>query len=549
MFVSNTKAHITIIITSLLLCACNFSFIKTSPETKPTQPTANTPAIEQEKTAKQEPQVPQQNQANEDKKPTLSPPQADDLWQEIAASLHLERELQHPSVRDKINWYQSNQDYLNRVTERARPYLHYIVQELKARDMPVELALLPIIESAYQPFARSPRRASGIWQFMPATGKQFGLQQNWWYDGRRDIVASTDAALQYLQSLNQKFDGDWSLTLAAYNAGPGKINRALKRNRQIGKPTDYWSLTLPRETRRYVPNLMAIAEIVAHPQRYNIQLQAIANKAYFTAVDIKSQLDLATVAELTKLDMDTIYRLNPGFNSWATAPDGPHRLILPVELAESFEQNLNKLPTEQRMGWQRHKIRSGETLSHIATKYTTNVHALKESNRLKNNRIRAGHYLLIPVAKKPLQTYTLSQESRKYKGLKRSQDGQDFIYRIKRGDTLWDISRHYGISVAQLCRWNGIQRKTTLRLGQKLHIKINPSDETTALFKTAVLDTQSGLYKILYEVQDGDSLWRISRHFGVSIQQLRNWNNLTSGRFLQPGQSINVYTQKKPTGV
>ncbi len=547
MLVSNTNQLITIIITSLILGACNFSPIRSNPQGSTAKQVRHAPEqapehlyVDPNDVKKYKNQIDRQETANA---------LAENLWLEIANNLQFERNIKHPRVRDKIKWYARNQDYLDRVAERATPYLYHIVQQLKLRDMPLDLALLPIVESAYHPFAHSPSHASGIWQFIPGTGRQFGLKQNWWYDGRRDIVASTDAALTFLSKLNMQFNGDWPLAIASYNTGPRNVERAIKRNKKIGKPTDFWSLKLHRETRQYIPNLLAIAEIVAHPEKYNVKLKAIESKPYFVSVDTGSQLDLATVAELTGMEMDAIYTLNPGYSRWATDPDGPHRMLVPVEIANDFRSRLASLPKELRIRWQQHKIKNGETLSQIATRYSTNVSALKETNGLKNSRIRAGRSLLIPVSKRPLNVYTLSQDSRRYRGLKRGSDGQDYIYKVKRGDNLWDIGQHYGISVSQLCRWNGISKKSTLRLGQKLRIMINPQDDQPALLKTATTQTKNGLFKIDHKVRDGDSLWLISQRYGVSINQLRGWNNIRKGRYLQPGQSISIFTNKKPTGV
>ncbi len=554
MLILNTRKLIIIIIASLSLGACNFSPTKSTskqsiPEKKPVYVVHPSGKLSKSINSESLARIEKKKRALDFKlQETEETIQATNLWEVIASELEFERPINHPAVQEKIRWYKKNQEYLDRVADRATPYLHYIIHELKQNDLPIDLALLPIVESAYQPFAYSPSRASGLWQFMPATGKQFGLKQNWWYDGRRDIVASTNAAIKYLKQLNQQFNGDWPLTLAAYNAGPGNIQKAIRNNSKKGKPTDYWNLKLHRETRHYVPSLIALAEILVHEQKHNVQFKPISNQKYFQIVDIKNQIDLAIVSDMTKMDMDSIYQLNPGFNRWATAPNGPHRLLIPVNIADSFTQKLASLPESERLTWRKHKIKSGETLSQIAQIYRTNVHALKTTNRLKNSRIRAGKFLLIPTSKRSPESYTLSQDSRRYKGLKRSNDGNDYIYRIKRGDNLWDISRHYGVSVAQLCRWNGINRRSTLRLGQKLLIKIKPDQSSPNNIKIASKKSSNGLYKVDYEVQDGDSLWLISKQFGVSVKELKRWNNLANGRYLQPGQNINVYTDKKPTG-
>ncbi|MCH9049085.1 MAG: transglycosylase SLT domain-containing protein [Proteobacteria bacterium] len=279
----------------------------------------------------------------------------------MGSGLTLTRNISEKTTASKLAWFTRNQAYLDRVSGRAEPYLYYIVEELEKRNMPLDLALLPIVESAYNPFAYSRSRASGIWQFMPSTGRIYGLKQNWWYDGRRDIVAATGAALNYLQKLHQEFDGDWLLALAAYNSGEGNVGKAIRRNKKAGKPTDFFSLRLPRETRGYVPSLLAVAEIVSNPGKYKITLKPIANTRYFKQVDINSQIDLATAGELSELSIEELYTLNPGFNRWATDPEGPHRLLIPVDKVTAFENKLATLSSDERIKWQQHKIKKGES--------------------------------------------------------------------------------------------------------------------------------------------------------------------------------------------
>ena len=471
-----------------------------------------------------------------------------DAWKRIATGLQIPRDISEKTTASKLAWFARNQDYLDRVSERASPYLYYIVEELDKRDMPLDLALLPIVESAYNPFAYSRSRASGIWQFIPGTGKHYGLKQNWWYDGRRDIVAATDAALNYLQKLHNEFNGDWLLALAAYNSGEGNVAKAIRRNKKAGKPIDFFSLKLPRETRGYVPSLLAVAEIISNPKKYNVTIQAIENGQYFEQVNIISQIDLATAAELSELSIEELYTLNPGFNRWATDPKGPHRLLIPVDKAPAFETKLASLSSDDRIKWQQHKIQKGESLGRIATRYRTDVATLKQINRLKGNTIRTGHSLLIPTAQKPLKHYSLSLDNRRYKGLKRSGDGQRYVYTIKRGDNLWDIGRHYGISVKQLCAWNDISRKSILRPGKKLEIWVEEeTDKTAKVVHVAANKTSDGNSQhISYQVLEGDSLWLISQRFGVSVKQIKKWNNLAKIRYIKPGQFLDIYTGTAP---
>ncbi len=469
------------------------------------------------------------------------------VWVRIRKHLSLARHTDKTIVQDKMAWYERNQDYLDRVSQRATPYLYYVVSQLQKRHMPLDLALLPIIESAYHPFAYSPSRAAGIWQFIPSTGRLFGLKQNWWYDGRRDVVASTNAAPDYLQQLYGEFNNNWLLALAAYNSGKLNVSRAIAENRRHGRPTDFWSLHLPRETRGYVPSLLAVAALLAHPKKYGVHWTPISNQPYFAKVKIDGQIDLATVAKLAGMNIDDVYMLNAGFNRWATDPDGPFYLLLPVNKVQTFEQKLAEYPESERVSWRRHVIRRGETLGGIAHRYHTSIVALRRSNGLHGNFIRTGHSLLIPTSEKPLKYYTLSAFNRRYHGLKKAGRGEQYLYTVHRGDTLWDISHQYGVSIKSLCAWNGLRARSFLHPGQKLKLWIASSqhaigtasggNETVAV---SLKNGSSHSQTVNYTVKKGDSLWLISRHFGVSVSQLQNWNSLADDITLQPGQKLVV---------
>ena len=466
-----------------------------------------------------------------------------DIWARIRDNLTFARHEDNRAVKDRIAWYARNQEYLDRVAERATPYIYHIVKEREKRNMPLDLALLPIVESAYHPFAYSRSHASGIWQFIPGTGKIFGLKQNWWYDGRRDIVAATRAALDYLEKLHTRFKGDWELAIASYNSGELRVERAVKKNNNSNKKTDFFSLGLPRETRGYVPSLLAVAEIISNPEKYGLTLTPIPNRPYFSKVDIGGQLDLSTAANLVGLSMDEIYTLNPGFSRWATDPDGPHYLLVPVAKEQQFIQGLAAIPQEQRVGWTQHLIKRGETLGQIADKYKTSVAILKETNKIKTNLIRAGQSLLIPTSKQPVQHYTLSQDNRVYAGLKREGNGDKYVYTVRSGDNLWAIGKRYNVSISDLCNWNGITSRSILRPGQKLDLWTAGSGTRTQLASTnKIINTDYSRNEdghIHYTVKKGDSLWLISRQFGVTVAQLQEWNKLPNGKtILQPGQKL-----------
>jgi membrane-bound lytic murein transglycosylase D len=465
----------------------------------------------------------------------------DDLWARLRNGYRLEIP-DNPRIERELQWYASHTDYLARVQERAAPYFHFILEEAEKRGVPSEIALLPIVESAFKPFAYSPGRAAGLWQFIPSTGRHFGLEQNWWYDGRRDVVASTRAAFDYLSGMAEEFDGDWELALAGYNAGAGNVRRAIKRNTRQGKATDYWSLDLPKETMNYVPRLLAVAKIFNDPDAYGLDQPSLPNIPHFEIVDIESQLDLAMAAEMAGLSIEEIYQLNPGFNRWATAPGGPHRLALPVEKAELFSERLSGMEPEQRLQWKRYRIRPGDNLGSIARKNGTTVALLQQINKLKGNNIRAGKHLLIPVASQQMDSYSFSQQQRLAKTQNRERKGSKVIHRVRAGDTLWQIARSHNISHKALAKWNGMAPGDTLRLGQKLVIWTSESQPEEAVTLSSPLDQgpATGLSSVHYRVRKGDSLARIAQRFKVSVNDLRKWNPQPD-KYLQPGQRLRLY--------
>lgn len=393
--------------------------------------------------------------------------QTSDLWDRIRRGYQL-RVPDNRRVAHEISWIASHRDYLERVRRHARPYLYFIVEEVEKRGMPMELALLPVVESAFQPFAYSPGHASGLWQFIPSTGRMYGLKQDWWYDGRRDVVAATRAALDYLSSLAAQFDGDWELALASYNAGAGNVGRAIRNNRKQGKATDFWSLDLPRETEGYVPRLLAVAKVVASPESYGLALTPIPDQPYFSTVEIGSQLDLTLAAEIAGMQFDELLLLNPGFKRWATDPEGPHRINLPIGRVDRFNTRLSHLAPDKRLQWKRYRIRNGDNLGSIASRHGITLGMLKQINRLKGNRIRAGKHLLIPLSSQPPDRYTLANRQRLALPQSNNHSNKRVTHAVQPGDNLWDIARSYHVNYKTLARWNGISPKSTLRPGQKL---------------------------------------------------------------------------------
>lgn len=456
---------------------------------------------------------------------------SDDLIAQLRANFGLPR-LERPEVMQQVALFERHPAYFERVLNRARPYLPHVAQEVEARGLPAELAFLPMIESEFDPFAYSHGRAAGLWQIVPATGRHFGLKQNWWYDGRRDVMASTRVALDYLQYLHGLFDGDWLLAVAAYNSGQGRVGRAIRKNRAAGRPTDFWHLRLPPETRDYVPRLLALARVLNDPAAHGLSLPRIPREAAFADVALDGQIDLAVAAELAGIELEELQMLNPAFNRWATDPDGPHRLLLPVDSVPAFQAAVAKLPPEERVRWRRHRVRSGETLGGIAQRYKITVDTLQSVNGLSGTRIRAGAHLMIPSATLSTTEYPLSAANRLASTQSRDRQGRvRSDYTARRGDSLWTIARRHGVGVRELAAWNGMAPGDTLSIGRELVVWVPESSDAN----TAVEPT---LRRINYTVRRGDSLYRIANDFRVSVADIRRWNALDGQRYLQPGQRL-----------
>ena len=462
-----------------------------------------------------------------------------DAWYRLQQGMQFEPVL-NDRVKAQLNWYLNHRGYLERVMQRARLVLPFILDELEKDNLPTELALLPIVESAYQTFAYSHGRASGMWQIIPSTGRFLGLKQNWWYDGRRDIIESTRAAIRYLNTLSGEFNGDWDLALASYNAGPGKVRNAVQYNKKKKRKSDFWSLTrLRKETKNYVPKLYALKELFGHPERYQLDLLPIGNESGLKVVELDRQIDLALAADLAGLTINELYQYNPAFNRWATSPNGPHRLLLPTEKCEQFELALKEIPAEKHINWVRHKIKTGETLSEISRKYRTTAALIKSVNKIRGTQIRAGKYLTIATATKSLKSYTLSQSARMSKIQNTRRKGDKQIHVVRPGQSLWSISRRYGVSSNALARWNGMAPIDTLSVGKKLTVWTNKKPQGQSLASVVNNGPNRGLHALRYTIRKGDSLYRIANKFNIRVSDIRRWNKI--GKYLQPGQRIKLY--------
>lgn len=406
-------------------------------------------------------------------------------------------EVRHARLDRQIAWYQRNASTLRRSLDRANPFMAWILDQLEANKLPAELALLPIIESGYQPLAMSPSRAAGLWQFIPSTGNRFGLEQNRWYDGRRDVVDSTQAAQDYLSYLRDEFDGDWLLALAAYNAGEGTVARAVRHNRQRGLTVDFWSLDLPDHTQEYVLKLLALREIVATPGHYGIALPELDATTQIALIETSSRMELDKAASMAGISLADVQRLNPGLRSATTPPQGPHRLVVPLHVADRFAAHLADLSDSDT---------DGPATSRQSV-----------------------------IAATPTDSGRATQSQ---------------THRVRSGDTLWSLAQRYGMSVGQLAELNGMDTGTALRTGQTLRVEDGRSADVTPTRSTPVAEAPADRpatsqtddrQSMQYTVRRGDSLIQISRRYRVTIADLRKWNGLRPEDYLQPGQKLTLY--------
>jgi len=409
-----------------------------------------------------------------------SPQVPQDVWERMRQGFQLQEGLGvNPRIEQQRLWFASNPSFLENAGERGSLYIHYIVERLEERNMPLELALLPVIESAYNPLAYSRADAVGLWQFVPATGRYFNLRQTRFYDGRRDITASTTAAMDYLTRLHDMFNGDWLLALAAYNAGEGTVSRAIERNEKLGLPTDYWNLPLPAETQAYVPKLLALSQVVLAPQAYGVNLNPIANEPYFQVVEINQRMDLSKVAAVANIDEDELFQLNPAFKQRTTI-DGPQHLLVPTSKAQLLTTSLSTMKPEEL------------------------------------------------ISKRSLKPVFDRDEGRDSLRSKR-------LYRVKNGDNLTLIAKTNKVDVEDLQRWNKLSGKN-LKVGQTL---VMQDTRKVASKKTSVASSDKKK-STQYKVKQGDSLYMVAKRFNVEMQHLKRWNP-RAAHALKPGQMLTVY--------
>lgn len=426
-------------------------------------------------------------------------------------------------------WYASNEAYMERVFNRARPWLHFIVDAIEHRDLPGELALLPVVESAFDPFAYSHGRAAGPWQFLSGTARDFGVPINDWYDGRRDFVVATPAALEYLDYLHGLFD-DWALAIAAYNAGQGRVGRAVRRNQRQNLGIEWDQLRLPRETRGYVPKLKGLSCLVRDPVRHAFVLPPIEDRPQIEVLETGGPVDLVALSLVEPVNTVELLTLNAGLNRHLTPPQGPHHLVVPLAQAERIRGALADLPAPTPGPASSIRVRPGDTLSRLAERHATTIEALQRANGMTDTRLRAGQQLRLPSSEWQAEGH----EDENYRSVLRELAALQeqllptdrFIHSVRPGESLWVIARRYGVSVGDLQRMNGLGRNSLIRPGQRLVVERDQPRRAPA-----IVDGR-------YVVRQGDSLWAIARAQQVALSDLMRWNGLGADSVLQPGQEL-----------
>jgi membrane-bound lytic murein transglycosylase D len=478
-----------------------------------------------------------------------------DLFARLRSGFQL-NDVDEPAVANQVNWFANHPDFLERTWGRAALWLYYITGQLEQRKMPTELALLPVIESAFEPYAYSRARASGLWQFISDTGRRFGLKQDYWYDGRRDPIEATRAALDYLQALHDEFNGDWLLAIAAYNCGELAVERAVERNQRQGKPTDFWHLKLPHETRGYVPELLAMRRLVANPERYGLDFSPIPNEPYFVTIQTGGQIDLKVVAELAGVSVDDLYELNPAFHRWATDPTGPYHLLVPADSAEGLQQAVLQLSPEQRMRVEHYTVRRGDTIASIANHFRTRPEVIRELNDLDATEAPVIDTTLrvpdptIQMPEKAMRAALLADAP---PGRLRRHGGRPHIHVVRRGDTLYALAQRLGTDPQTLAQINGLDPHDRLRAGQRLQVGASytatVADTSRPISSAAVLSggepSSHGSRRMTYKVRRGDTLYGIARLLQVTVNDLVDWNGMSGVQSLKPGQTLVAFVKSR----
>lgn len=465
----------------------------------------------------------------------------DTLWERLFALYALPK-VEHRAIDREVAWFVNHPDYLERAQKRAEPFLYTIVRQLEKQHLPGELALLPVVESAFQPHAVSPANAAGIWQFIPETGRRYGLKRSRSYDGRRDVYASTRAAIKYLKKLHNDFHGDWLLAIAAYNCGEGAVAKAIQRNEARNLPTDFWSLDLPEETKAYVPRLLAVSRVFEDAEKYAINLHPIPNKAIFKPVKVDSQLDLALAADAADISLDRLFELNPGFKHQFTDVEGSYRLFVPAEKSRSFKKELSRLAMERqfdsRGSYEAETATSDRSPRTVAYRWDDSLAAEKPMETWETAMATTGAdagRIVVHIRKTSDAPRILKSEHRKESPSGALGRGVENHVPAKKGEPTKERpdKTSFRTKLALLSSGSLVDSRSTLKSGSS-GAKSAPSGSSAGI---------KASQSIRYTVKQGETLFRISQRFGVSVADLRKWNGIKEDK-IEAGRNIQVSSGK-----
>ena len=434
------------------------------------------------------------------------------VWERIALNSTIQNQPLDEETLKYLNSYLANPELLNKLLVKGEYFIFYVLEQLENYDLPPELALLPYIESNYDPFSISASGAMGLWQFMPATARIYGLEDTWWYEQRHDPLISTNAAVKYLAYLDNRFGKDLTYTLSAYNGGPTLLEKQIKLNRRMGKPEDYKSLKLPKQTKAYVPKFQAIAELIINSEKYDIQLPEFPNNSVLGQVILDGQIEIFAFSEFAELKPEFVYKLNAGFTKWASPPGKTTSFNVPIDFVEQLNEKKGEFTQANQINWVTHKVSKGDSLWKIADQYDAEVSDLKNVNYLKSDLLNLDQQLLIPLSNSDNQTFIPYQ-----------------AHIISEGDTLWSLGLKYGIPASEIAKNNGLKISSNLRLGKQLNIG------NKNIFRTI----NSRKRTILYSVKQGDSLYRIADIFNIQIKDIIELNSINNNE-IKPGQVLKI---------
>jgi len=439
-------------------------------------------------------------------------PKYENVWDRIKDTSSLDADNLDEKTLEYVNQYLSNPAQLDILLEKGRYFIYFVLEELERYKLPPELALLPYIESNYDPFSISASGAMGIWQFMPATARIYGLKDTWWYEQRHDPLVSSKAAIRYLAYLHNRFNKKITYTLAAYNGGPTLLEKRIKLNKKAGKLTDFKNLKLPTQTQEYVPKFKAILAIVLNSEQYEINLPDFPNKPVLGSIELNGQVEILAFSEFAGLKPEFVYKLNAGYTKWASPPGDKTIFNIPIELEEVLNLKKESFIQTNQINWVTHRVSKGDSLWKIAGEFDTEVNVLKKVNYLSSNVLSLNQELLIPLSNDQNQTFIPYQ-----------------AHIISEGDTLWNLGIQYNISPAEIAKTNGLKMSSPLRIGSELNIG------NKNIYRTI----NSKKRTILYSVKQGDSLYRIADIFNIEISDIKKINELSTNE-IKPGQVLKI---------